>query len=62
MHSDLKSANVLLSKDFECAKIGDVGLARIMSTGYFTDGQLGGTFQYAAPELLLNGRCTEKVR
>ncbi|KAK9830253.1 hypothetical protein WJX72_010587 [[Myrmecia] bisecta] len=61
MHSDLKTGNILLTKDYSCAKIGDVGLARIMSSAYFTNAQLGGTFSYAAPELLLNARCSEKV-
>ncbi|KAK9805532.1 hypothetical protein WJX72_003632 [[Myrmecia] bisecta] len=63
IHSDLKSGNILLTKDFGCAKIGDVGLARIMSSALHSHSPqtLGGTFAYAAPELLLNHRCSEKV-
>ncbi|KAK9805505.1 hypothetical protein WJX72_001765 [[Myrmecia] bisecta] len=62
MHSDLKTGNVLLTRDFHCAKIGDVGLARIMSSQYLSmTASVGGTFAYAAPELLLNQRCSEKV-
>ncbi|KAK9829556.1 hypothetical protein WJX72_006471 [[Myrmecia] bisecta] len=61
MHSDLKTGNILLTKDYSCAKIGDVGLARIMDSQYMTNTQMGGTFAYAAPELLLNQRCSEKV-
>ncbi|KAK9804823.1 hypothetical protein WJX72_007321 [[Myrmecia] bisecta] len=61
MHSDLKTGNVLLTLDYRTAKIADVGLARIMHSEYTTQGCLGGTFAYAAPELLLNQRCSEKV-
>ncbi|KAK9811452.1 hypothetical protein WJX72_004105 [[Myrmecia] bisecta] len=61
MHSDLKTKNILLTRDLTCAKIGDVGLARILSSAYFTNACLGGTFAYAAPELLLNHKCSEKV-
>ncbi|KAK9829623.1 hypothetical protein WJX72_006940 [[Myrmecia] bisecta] len=61
MHSDLKSKNILLTKDYSCAKIGDVGLARIMNSQYLSNAILGGTFAYAAPELLINARCSEKV-
>lgn len=39
------------------AKIGDVGMAKIMSDGYLTrDGALG-TMAWAAPELLLGEKC-----
>ena len=62
IHRDLKSKNVLLSKDFS-AKIGDVGIAAVHSQGYLTAsaGQVIGTLAWSAPELLMNGRCTEKV-
>mmetsp|Transcript_3518 Transcript_3518/g.10219 ORF Transcript_3518/g.10219 Transcript_3518/m.10219 type:complete len:508 (+) Transcript_3518:246-1769(+) len=60
IHRDLKSKNVLLTKD-GVAKIGDVGMAKIMSDGYLTrDGALG-TMAWAAPELLLGEKCSEKV-
>lgn len=60
IHRDLKSKNVLLTRD-GVAKIGDVGMAKIMSDGYLTrDGALG-TMAWAAPELLLGEKCSEKV-
>ena len=43
------------------AKIGDVGMAKIMTEGYFSHDEAFGTFAWAAPELLLNDRCTDKV-
>ena len=44
------------------AKIGDVGMARMTSEGYLTTRDAAtGTFAWAAPEMLLNYRCTEKV-
>lgn len=57
-HRDVKSNNVLLSEDFESAKICDVGLARIMGgTSLSSSSHLvHATFAYAAPEILLNKR------
>lgn len=44
------------------AKIGDPGLAKIMDASFMSLSEsLAGTFNYAAPELLLGGRCSEKV-
>lgn len=43
------------------AKIGDVGLAKVMAEGYLTQDEALGTFAWAAPELLMGERCTEKV-
>ena len=44
------------------AKIGDVGMARMTSEGYLTTRDAAtGTFAWAAPEMLLNDPCTEKV-
>ena len=62
IHRDLKSKNVFLTKDF-LAKIGDVGIAAVHSQGYLTAsaGQFIGTLAWSAPELLMNGRCTEKA-
>lgn len=60
IHRDLKSKNVLLTRD-GVAKIGDVGMAKILSDGYLTrDGALG-TMAWAAPELLLGEKCCQKV-
>jgi serine/threonine protein kinase len=43
------------------AKIGDVGMAKIMSDGYLTrDGALG-TMAWAAPELLLGEKCVSSL-
>lgn len=60
IHRDVKSNNILLTRD-GVAKIGDVGMAKITMDGYLTrDGALG-TMAWAAPELLLGEKCSEKV-
>ena len=52
VHFDLKSANILLSRDLT-AKIADVGLAKILKNQYLSTLSGGvGTFAYAAPEVL----------
>ena len=53
--------NLLVATQDGHAKIGDVGMAKIMSEGYFSHDEAFGTFAWAAPELLLNDRCTDKV-
>ena len=60
-HRDLKTSNILLSKGGTTAKIGDVGLAKITLTDLQSSLATVGTFVYAAPELLMGDRCTEKV-
>ena len=50
VHFDLKSANVLLSRDFT-AKIADVGLAKIMQQQFLSTLYCVGTFAWAAPEV-----------
>lgn len=60
VHFDMKSQNILLARD-GVAKISDVGLARILHQDYVTSLDSTGTFAWAAPELLLGRRCTEKV-
>ena len=41
---------------------GDVGLARIMDATHLATGLAPcGTFAYAAPEMLMGTRCSEKV-
>ena len=55
----MKSSNVLLSEE-GTAKVADVGLASM--SGYFSSSRnTAGTFAYAAPELLMALRCTDKV-
>ena len=55
---DLKSANILLARDFT-AKIADVGLARILHDDMLSSRKEVGTFAWAAPEVLLGQRITE---
>ena len=62
VHCDLKAKNVLLTQDRRVAKIGDVGLARMMAeTHLSTASGFFGTFAYTAPEVLGRRRCNEKV-
>lgn len=42
------------------AKIGDLGLSKVVQSS-ITELPLGGTLAFAAPEVLLNMRCNEKV-
>lgn len=60
MHMDLKASNVLLTQTYSIAKIGDVGLAQVMGSSR-AGRPRPATFAYSAPELILNGTCTEKV-
>ena len=56
----LQSQNILLARD-GTAKVADVGLARVLNRDYVTSLDMAGTFAWAAPELLLGARCTEKA-
>ena len=63
LHRDIKTGNILLSQDFESAKICDVGLAHIATATSSSTSSSGGryvqtTLAYAAPELLLCLRST----
>ncbi|PRW57781.1 serine threonine- kinase [Chlorella sorokiniana] len=60
-HFDIKSRNVLLSRDLT-AKLADVGFTRAMRTTHHSvEGPIG-TLDYMAPELLLNNsKCTNAV-
>jgi hypothetical protein len=54
VHFDLKSPNILLGRD-GTAKIGDVGMARILAREYVTG--VVGTLSWSAPELLFGTKC-----
>ena len=58
VHFDLKSPNILLGRD-GTAKIGDVGMARILVHAYVTG--VMGTLSWSAPEMLWNTKCTNKA-
>ena len=59
---DLKTSNILLSQE-GVAKIGDVGLAKILSdVDQASMHMVAGTFAYAAPELILGWSCSDRVR
>lgn len=60
IHFDLKTPNVLLGAD-GAAKIGDVGMARFMPQDYLTSTAAAGTLAWAAPELLLGERCSQRA-
>eukprot|EP00884_Botryococcus_braunii_P000598 jgi/Botrbrau1/10539/Bobra.7_1s0018.2 len=60
VHLDLKSNNILLSRD-GTAKIADVGLSRVLTGAYLSNPDVRGTMAYSAPELLMGGKCCEKA-
>ncbi|PRW39362.1 serine threonine- kinase [Chlorella sorokiniana] len=60
VHFDVKSPNVLLARD-GTAKISDVGMAKIMAQEFSGITGNVGTLAWAAPEMLLGARCTEKA-
>ena len=64
MHSDIKARNVLLSGNFDVAKISDVGVAKFLNecaTATQTN-YVAWTFAYAAPEILMNQKAGAEVR
>ena len=58
----LLSVNEVLHRQPHVHAAGDVGLARIMEATHLATGLAPcGTFAYAAPEMLMGNRCSEKV-
>jgi serine/threonine protein kinase len=64
VHCDLKPSNILLNQNHKIAKIGDVGLARVMVGKQLSArSKAFGTFDYCAPEVLIpEFPCTTKVQ
>ncbi|PIA28503.1 hypothetical protein AQUCO_06900046v1 [Aquilegia coerulea] len=62
IHRDVKSANILLSEDFE-PQLSDFGLAKWASTfsSHITCTDVAGTFGYMAPEYFMYGKVNEKI-
>ncbi|MCD9639047.1 hypothetical protein HAX54_023327 [Datura stramonium] len=61
IHRDVKSANILINKDFH-AKIGDFGLAKLVQSGNPTlHSRFVGTFGYMPPEYGRSGVISPKV-
>ena len=60
IHGDLTTRNILLNGSHTVAKIGDLGLSRTLEAS-IAEVQQGFTIAFAAPEILLNMRCNEKV-
>ncbi|KAI7837018.1 hypothetical protein COHA_009096 [Chlorella ohadii] len=58
VHFDLKSPNILLTRD-GTAKIADVGMAKIMNQDYVTG--VVSTLAWSAPEMLWGAKCTERA-
>ncbi len=64
VHNDIKSKNILLTKDAAVAKIADVGTSRILeTTACSLSAPVLYTWCYAAPEQIKGsrGECTVKV-
>lgn len=61
-HTLLVLQNVLLTADHAIAKIGDVGLSRVLHSTYTGNASNNvGTFTYAAPEAILGEKCDARV-
>jgi serine/threonine protein kinase len=58
VHLDVKSSNVLLSRD-GTAKLGDLGMARLLADQYVTG--CVGTLAWSSPEMLLGQKCSQKA-
>ena len=62
MHGDLTTRNILLNARRTKAKIGDLGLSKTLQAAIPEEANPGGTLAFAAPEVILNLRCSEKVQ
>ncbi|XP_075511806.1 LOW QUALITY PROTEIN: receptor-like cytosolic serine/threonine-protein kinase RBK2 [Primulina tabacum] len=62
IHRDIKSANILLTEDFE-PQISDFGLSKWLPDNWthITVSQFEGTFGHLPPELFMNGTVDEKT-
>jgi len=60
VHFDLKTPNVLLTRD-GTSKISDVGFANILSNTHLSTNEAAFTFAWAAPEVLIGAPCSNKV-
>ncbi|KAF0914392.1 hypothetical protein E2562_028484 [Oryza meyeriana var. granulata] len=63
VHRDIKSANILLDKDFR-AKVADFGLAKLTEVGSMSQSlptRVAGTFGYMPPEYARYGEVSPKV-
>ncbi|KAJ1704597.1 hypothetical protein LUZ63_004376 [Rhynchospora breviuscula] len=62
IHGDVKSSNILLSKDMD-TKLSDFGFARRVSSpaSNLACNDIAGTFGYLAPEYFMYGKVNEKI-
>ena len=60
LRRDVKPSNILLTKH-GVAKVADVGIASMVDH-FSSAGAPYGTFAFAAPEVLMGEKCSEKVR
>ncbi|KAJ3683478.1 hypothetical protein LUZ60_013705 [Juncus effusus] len=62
IHGDVKSSNILLSRNFD-PQLSDFGFAKRVSspTSNLTCTDIAGTFGYLAPECFIYGRVNEKI-
>ena len=60
---NLRATNVFLTKTYSIAKVGDVDQAQLMGSTARQQQEAAPSSisAYSAPELILNGLCTEKV-
>lgn len=56
LHRDIKSGNILLSRNLDLAKICDVGFAHIVGNTSLSSQSTQTTWAYAAPEMIMGSR------